>query len=812
MKRKTLFCNVSHIKYMILIFPSQCSDTSTSTTEVETHHNTTECNDLKKTRTQMELVELNSSTGSPLGRPSTTSEHRELPVDVPDSFVAVVKQQPRYPPPQPTAVTTTTTIVNTTPSMPPPPPDSDKLKKYQKEVAKKKTDEEFLRSSLRGSKKLQQLENKQSRPEDVAADNAAFEPDSHPLQSYSDEQNKVLPLANLDDVLARLSSQLTGDVKNILERSKISKLISIYKSVMQQKQRQMTSPSVGVPSCELVQEIITLLQEESSLNTEAAELLEILTRFELEGLCYAFDEILVAEKDNLPPPPPSFSDDIKSVSDVDQLSQPAGGSSASGTMTPGGGTSFVGTLETTNLDASVRVVRIEKSSCEPLGATVKNEPDGSVLIGRIVKGGAAEKSGLLHEGDEVLEVNGIEMKGRNVNQVCDILFEMTGTLTFVIAIRDPHALKTAIPTPPPPPQVVHLKALFDYDPDEDLYIPCRELGICFTKGDVLHVIDQHDPNWWQAYREGEHEQSLASLIPSANFQMQREAMKQSILSDATSNANQASVAYKNNRNSANNKKSSKSLLLNCGKRSQPRRKKRKSQPFAAGAPEGEILTYEEVSLYYPRANIKRPIVLIGPNNIGRQELRQRLMQDTERFAAAVPHTSRTRREGEIDAIDYHFISRPQFETDIKDGRFVEHGEYEKNYYGTSLAAIEAVVQSGKICVLNLHVHSIPILRQGHAGAKLKPYFVFLAPPTQMEKLNRLVSSTQAAQSESLGGQVSMGDLQAIIDEAREIEQRYGHYFDMVLSIVDVDRAYQELLREINALEREPQWIPCAWIK
>jgi hypothetical protein len=45
-------------------------------------------------------------------------------------------------------------------------------------------------------------------------------------------------------------------------------------------------------------------------------------------------------------------------------------------------------------DSSVKVVRIEKSSCEPLGATVRNEQDGSVIIGRIVKGGAAEKSGM----------------------------------------------------------------------------------------------------------------------------------------------------------------------------------------------------------------------------------------------------------------------------------------------------------------------------------------------------------------------------------------------------------------------------------
>lgn len=50
----------------------------------------------------------------------------------------------------------------------------------------------------------------------------------------------------------------------------------------------------------------------------------------------------------------------------------------------------------------------------------------------------------------------------------------------------------------------------------------------------------------------------------------------------------------------------------------------------------EILTYEEVALYYPRANRKRPIVLIGPPNIGRHELRQKLMEDRDRFAAAIP--------------------------------------------------------------------------------------------------------------------------------------------------------------------------------
>ena len=70
------------------------------------------------------------------------------------------------------------------------------------------------------------------------------------------------------------------------------------------------------------------------------------------------------------------------------------------------------------------------------------------------------------------------------------------------------------------PQELHVKAHFDYDPEDDLYIPCRELGISFQKGDILHVINQDDPNWWQAYREGEDDQTLAGLIPSRAFQEQ----------------------------------------------------------------------------------------------------------------------------------------------------------------------------------------------------------------------------------------------------------------------------------------------------
>ena len=153
------------------------------------------------------------------------------------------------------------------------------------------------------------------------------------------------------------------------------------------------------------------------------------------------------------------------------------------------------------------------------GATVRNDGE-SVVVGRIVRGGVAERSGLLHEGDEILEVNGVEVRGKSINDVCDLVGSMTGTITFLIVpVGSGSSAKSPAGVLPPNP-VVHLKAHFDYDPEDDLYIPCKELGISFMKGDILHVISQEDANWWQAFREGEEDQTLAGLIPSRSFQQQ----------------------------------------------------------------------------------------------------------------------------------------------------------------------------------------------------------------------------------------------------------------------------------------------------
>merc|ERR1712061_29857 len=204
--------------------------------------------------------------------------------------------------------------------------------------------------------------------------------------------------------------------------------------------------------------------------------------------------------------------------------------------------------------------------------------------------------------------------------------------------------------------------------------------------------------------------------------------------------------------------------------------------------------------YYPTAERKRPVVLIGPPNIGRHELRHKLMQDVDRFAAAIPHTSRPERADEIDGQDYHFISRLQFEQDIVARKIVEHGEYEKAYYGTSLEAIRNVVFSEKICVLNLHPQCLKMLK----SSPLMPYVVFVAPPS-LDKLRKWKMSQD--------GNDSMNDeqLKDIIEKAREMENMYGQFFDMFITMSDVEGAYQQLLQAINVLEREPQWVPAAWL-
>jgi len=170
------------------------------------------------------------------------------------------------------------------------------------------------------------------------------------------------------------------------------------------------------------------------------------------------------------------------------------------------------------------------------------------------------------------------------------------------------------------------------------------------------------------------------------------------------------------------------------------------------------------------------------------------------FSPHLADTSRGRGEGEIDGQDYHFVSRSQFEEYVSARRFVEHGEFERALYGTSLDAVRTVINSGKVCVLNLQPASLPILHD----SDLKPYVVFLTPPS--------LQSYRAQRQRQYGDVMREDEYRDAVVIATDMEEHYGHFFDSVVPFDNVDYVHEQLSYEINLLEREPQWVPAKWMR
>ncbi|XP_061650983.1 protein PALS1 [Phyllopteryx taeniolatus] len=614
----------------------------------------------------------------------------------------------------------------------------ERIRQHQEDLRRRR-EEEGRQLDLNASLRLKQL----SQNAHVGIDNPTFLEDTYTSQQQPLGSQQTLleleeVLLSLKQIRGCLSDQQSQNdielVLALLNKSDFQSALKIHNAVANRMHR----PSPPYPqthqALELALEVRNLSQ--ASPNKEGLELCSLLSDIHIQSLLLAHDSI--AEKEMEP----------------EQLTN------QTETLTQWGG-------------ETVKIVHIEKARDIPLGATVRNEME-SVIISRIVRGGAAERSGLLAEGDEILEINGIEIKGKDVNQVFDILADMHGLLTFVLIPS------TQSKPPPVKENVVHVKAHFDYDPSDDPYVPCRELGLSFQKGDILHIISQSDPNWWQAYRDGDEDnQPLAGLVPGRSFQQQREAMKQTIEED---------------------KEPEKSGKLWCAKKNKRKRKKLLYNTHRNDDIDDDILTYEEMALYHQPANRKRPIALIGPTSCGQAELRQRLLNNQpERFAGAVPHTTRSRRDVELGGQDYHFVSRQTFETELAGGKLIESGEFEKNLYGTSTDSVRQVINTGKICVLCLHTQALKVLR----SSDLKPYIIFIAPPSQ-ERLRALLAKDNKNPKPE--------ELRDIIERAREMEQSWGHMFDAIIVNIDQDKAYSELLRLINKLDTEPQWVPCSWLR
>uniref|UniRef100_A0A8V1A764 MAGUK p55 scaffold protein 2 n=1 Tax=Gallus gallus TaxID=9031 RepID=A0A8V1A764_CHICK len=404
-----------------------------------------------------------------------------------------------------------------------------------------------------------------------------------------------------------------------------------------------------------------------------------------------------------------------------------------------------------------------------LDPTFNNQPvppDAVRMVG--IRKTAGENLGLLHVGDVIREVNGQEV-GSDPRVLQDSLRHASGSVVLKIlpSYQEPH-----------PPRQVFVKCHFDYDPASDSLIPCKEAGLRFAAGDLLQIVNQDDPNWWQAcHVEG----GSAGLIPSQLLEEKRKAFVKRDLEVAPTSAGALC-------SSLSGKRKKRMMYLTT-----------KNAEFDRH----ELLIYEEVARMPPFR--RKTLVLIGAQGVGRRSLKNKLiMSDQARYGTTIPYTSRKPKDSEKDGHGYHFVSRGEMEADIKAGHYLEHGEYEGNLYGTKIDSIRAVVNAGKMCILDVNPQAVKVLRT----AEFVPYVVFIEAPSAetLRAMNRAALESGVAIK-----QLTEADARRTVEESSRIQHGYSHYFDLSLTNDNLEHTFGQLREAMENLRAEPQWVPVTWV-
>lgn len=457
---------------------------------------------------------------------------------------------------------------------------------------------------------------------------------------------------------------------------------------------------------------------------------------------------------------------------------------------------------------------------EKLGLTVQHR-DGCVVVTRILGGGLVDQIGGLELGDIVLEVNNIPIN--SAEDLGALVSMAEKNLHFLIKKTPEQDLKKyGIPNTPSlrrqismkaigPEQKVlcYVRALFDYHPYEDALCPCPEAGLAFQYGDILAVVNQDDPNWWQARLAEDPVMEAAKLIPSRELEEKRKAFVKP----------EANYTTK---------------IGLCGTLTS--RKKRK-ELFKSKAntdfDRAELSLYEEMTLMKPFR--RKTLILIGASGVARRTLKHRIINgDPDQFAAPLPHTSRPKRAEEDSGIRYWFVDREDMEYGIQHHEFLEYGEFNNNLYGTRFDSIRAIIDSGKTCVLDSSPQSLKLLR---TSSEFMPFVVFLAAPgldemrhvyDNMRVTNSMIStgknistfernssirysSRRARTMESLTSLYAEEDVVKNLEESARIQRAFANYFDLVTVNESHDQTYREVMDAWLALTVMDQWVPSTWV-
>ena len=131
-------------------------------------------------------------------------------------------------------------------------------------------------------------------------------------------------------------------------------------------------------------------------------------------------------------------------------------------------------------------------------------------------------------------------------------------------------------------------------------------------------------------------------------------------------------------------------------------------------------------------NKGRLIVFSAPSGCGKGTMLEEILKDKS-FAISVSATTRAPREGEKDGVNYHFLTREDFEQRIADGKFIEHAEYCQNLYGTLSSEVDGRLEQGLNVILEIEPQGAMKIREKRPDA----LFIFIVPPSVAELRRRL---------------------------------------------------------------------------
>ncbi|XP_056254360.1 disks large homolog 2 isoform X5 [Seriola aureovittata] len=432
-----------------------------------------------------------------------------------------------------------------------------------------------------------------------------------------------------------------------------------------------------------------------------------------------------------------------------------------------------------------------------LGFNIVGGEDGEgIFVSFILAGGPADLSGELRRGDQILSVNGIDLRGATHEQAAAAL-KGAGQVVTIIAQYRPEELALCSPrrAHSPAPEYgrfeakihdlreqmmnhsmssgsgslrtnqkrsLYVRALFDYERSKDSGLPSQ--GLSFRYGDILHVINASDDEWWQARRVTPHGDSEEmGVIPSKRRVERKERAR---LKTVKFNAKPGSFDSKRD-------------ILGIGDDGYGTKTFRSQEDV--------ILSYEPV--LRQEITYARPIIILGP-------MKDRINDDLisefpDKFGSCVPHTTRPKRDYEVDGRDYHFVmSREQMEKDIQEHKFIEAGQYNDNLYGTSVQSVKYVAERGKHCILDVSGNAIKRLQV----AQLYPIAIFIKPKSidSLMDMNKRLTEEQARK---------------IFDRAMKLEQEFGEFFTALVQGDNLEDIYNHCKQVIEEHSGPYIWIP-----